>query len=145
MVYRWRNRRRSMRRFLVGVTMATCVAVAIQIQGNAQQGGGRGPAVGGTTAGAGRGYPTPEQYASSKEAQAHVAKAKSIAGNDAKLLMPFENTCGPLGPQRPALEAQNAGQKPEPPRPVEPVQIFDNLWYFGFNTIGAWAIQTSDG
>jgi metallo-beta-lactamase class B len=59
--------------------------------------------------------------------------------------MRFENTCGPLGPQRPALEAQNAGQKPEPPRPVEPVQIFDNLWYFGFNTIGAWAIQTSDG
>ena len=72
-------------------------------------------------------------------------KPKSIAGSDAKLLMRFDNTCGPLGPQRPALEAQNAGQKPEPPRPVEPVQIFDNLWYFGFNTIGAWAIQTSDG
>ena len=56
-----------------------------------------------------------------------MAKAKSIAGSDAKLLMRFENTCGALGPQRPALEAQNAGQKPEPPRPVEPVQIFDNL------------------
>ena len=130
---------------LVGVTVAVCAAAAMQIQVNAQQGGGRGVAAGGTTAGAGRGYPTPEQYASSKEAQAHVAKAKSIAGSDAKLLMRFENTCGALGPQRPALEAQNAGQKPEPPRPVEPVQIFDNLWYFGFNTIGAWAIQTSDG
>jgi metallo-beta-lactamase class B len=57
----------------------------------------------------------------------------------------FENTCGPLGPQRPALEAQNAGQKPAPPQPVEPVRIFDNLWYVGFNTVGAWAIQTSDG
>jgi metallo-beta-lactamase class B len=125
--------------------MAACAAAAMHVQVNAQQGGGRGVAAGGTTAGAGRGYPTPEEYASSKEAQAHVAKAKSIAGSDAKLLMRFENTCGPLGPQRPALEAQNAGQKPAPPRQVEPVQIFDNLWYFGFNTIGAWAIQTSDG
>ena len=133
------------RSWLVGVVVAACAAAAMQIQVNAQQGGGRGAAAGGTTAGAGRGYPTPEQYASSKEAQAHVAKAKSIAGSDARLLMRFENTCGALGPQRPALEAQNAGQKPEPPRPVEPVQIFDNLWYFGFNTIGAWAIQTTDG
>jgi metallo-beta-lactamase class B len=134
-----------MRRFLVGVVVAACAANAMQVQAGAQQGGGRGVAAGGTTAGAGRGYPTPEQYAGSKEAQSHVAKAKSIAGSDTKLMMRFDNTCGPLGPQRPALEAQNAGQKPEPPRPVEPVQIFDNLWYFGFNTIGAWAIQTSDG
>ncbi len=134
-----------MRRFLVSVTVAACAAVAVQIQVGAQEGRGRGAAAGGTTAGAGRGYPTPEQYASSTEAQAHVAKAKAIAGTDSKLLMRFENTCGALGPQRPALEAQNAGQKPAPPRPVEPVQIFDNLWYFGFSTIGAWAVQTSDG
>ena len=134
-----------MRRFFVGVIVAACAAAAMQVQVGAQEGGGRGVAAGGTTAGAGRGYPTPEQYAGSKEAQAHVAKAKAIAGSDAKLMMRFDNTCGPLGPQRPALEAQNAGQKPEPPRPVEPVQIFDNMWYFGFNTIGAWAIQTSDG
>ena len=133
-----------MRRLFVAVTMAACAAIAMQIQVGAQQRGG-GPAAGGTTAGAGRGYPTPEQYANSKEAQAHVAKAKAIAGTDTKLAMRFENTCGALGPQRPALEAQNAGQKPLPPQPVEPVQIFDNMWYFGFNTIGAWAIRTSDG
>jgi len=132
-------------RLLVGVAVAACTAVALQIQAGAQEGRGRGVAAGGTTAGAGRGYPTPEQYAGSKEAQAHVATAKSIAGSDAKLLMRFENTCGPLGPQRPALERQNAGQTPEPPRPVEPVRIFDNMWYFGFNTIGAWAVRTSDG
>jgi metallo-beta-lactamase class B len=134
-----------MRRFLMAISLAACAAVSMQIQVSAQEGRGRGAAAGGTTAGAGRGYPTPEQYANSKEAQAHVAKAKAIAGTDSKLMMRFENTCGALGPQRPALEAQNAGQKPEPPRPVEPVQIFDNMWYFGFNTIGAWAIQTSDG
>jgi metallo-beta-lactamase class B len=127
------------------VTVAACVASAALHVPAAQEGRGRGVAAGGTTAGTGRGYPTPEQYAGSKEAQAHVAKAKAIAGSDAKLLARFENTCGPLGPQRPALEAQNAGQKPAPSAAVEPVRIFDNLWYFGFNTVGAWAIQTSDG
>lgn len=127
------------------LTAAACAAAALHVQVAAQEGRGRGVAAGGTTAGAGRGYPTPEQYAGSKEAQGHVAKAKAIAGSDAKLVARFENTCGPLGPQRPALEAQNAGQKPAPPRQVEPVRIVDNLWYFGFNTVGAWAIQTSDG
>ncbi|MBI2188973.1 MAG: MBL fold metallo-hydrolase [Acidobacteria bacterium] len=130
-------------RFQLALIFAVCVA-ALQLHAGAQGRGG-GPAAGGTTAGAGRGYPTPEQYAASKDAQAHVAKAKAIAGSDAKLMARFENTCGPLGPQRPALEAQNAGRKPEPPRPVEPVPIFDNLWYFGFNTVGAWAVRTSDG
>ena len=136
-----------MRRSVAAGVVIAALALSAHFQVRAQeQGGGRGRdvAAGGTIAGNG-GYPTAEQYANSKEAQAHVAKAKAIAGNDPKLLMRFENTCGPLGPQRPALEAQNAGQKPEPPRPVEPVPIFDNMWYFGFNTVGAWAIKTSDG
>jgi metallo-beta-lactamase class B len=131
--------------FFIAVAVAASTAVAVQSDVSAQEGRGRGVAAGGTTAGAGRGYPTPEQYAGSKEAQAHVAKAKAIAGTDAKLMARFENTCGPLGPQRPALERQNAGQAAEAVRPVEPVRIFDNLWYFGFNTIGAWAVRTSDG
>jgi metallo-beta-lactamase class B len=131
--------------FIVGLAAAACMAVALQLEVSAQQGRGRGAAAGGTTAGAGRGYPTPEQYANSKEAQAHVAKGKAIAGNDPKLIMRWENTCGALGPQRPALEAQNAGKAVSPNTPVEPVQIFDNMWYFGLNTIGAWAIRTSDG
>ena len=135
-----------MRRLLMAGAVAVCAVGVAQTAVGAQAGrGGRGVAAGGTTAGAGRGYPTPDQYAASKEAQAHVARAKAIAGGDAKLLMRFENTCGPLGPQRPALEAQNAGQAAARVTPVEPVQIFDNLWYFGFNTVGAWAIRTSDG
>ena len=102
------------------------------------------PAAGGTI-GTGPGYPTAEQYANSKTAQALVTKAKGIAGNDAKLQMRVENTCSFLGPQRPALEAQNAGKKPDPPVHIEPVKLFDNLYYFGYNTIGAWAVPTSDG
>lgn len=132
------------KRMTVGIAVAVCAAVALQVQVTAQQGRGRGPAAGGTI-GSGPGYPTAEQYANSKEAQAHVAKAKAIAGNDAKLLMRVENTCGPLGPQRPALERQNAGQAAVPNAPVEPVKILDNLYYFGFNSVGAWAIPTSQG
>ena len=131
-------------RALFALTLAACAAALVYLPVAAQEGRG-GVAAGGTTAGTGRGYPTLEQYAGSKETQAHVAKAKAIAGSDAKLVARFENTCGALGPQRPALEAQNAGQKPAPPKPVEPVRIVDNLWYFGYNTVGAWAIQTSDG
>ena len=133
------------RKFIIGIAVAACTALALQLDVNAQQGRGGAPAAGGTTAANGRGYPTAEEYANSKEAQAHVAKAKAIAGNDAKLQMRFENTCGALGPQRPALEAQNAGQKPAPPKVVEPVKLFDNLWYIGYDTIGAWVIQTTDG
>ena len=129
----------------LALLVAAAIGVVLDVQLSAQEGRGRGVAAGGTTAGTGRGYPTPEQYAGSKDAQAHVAKATAIAGSDPKLVARFENTCGPLGPQRPALEAQNVGQKPAPPRQVEPVRIFDNLWYFGFNTVGAWALRTSDG
>jgi metallo-beta-lactamase class B len=130
---------------IVGVVAAACITIALQVHiGAAQQGRGRGPAAGGTIAGAG-GYPTADQYTNSKEAQAHVARAKAIAGNDGKLKERFENTCGPLGPQRPALERQNAGQAAVATSPVEPVKILDNLYYFGFNTVGAWAIPTSSG
>jgi len=132
------------KRLTVGIAVAACAAVALQVQVTAQQGRGGRPAAGGTI-GNGPGYPTTEQYANSREAQAHVAKAKAIAGSDAKLQMRVDNTCGALGPQRPALEAQNAGRAAVANAPVEPVKILDNLYYFGFNSIGAWAIPTSDG
>lgn len=134
-------------KLLAGLTVAACVVTVSHQQAGAQQGGGgrgRGPAAGGTTAGAG-GYPTPEQYANSKEAQEHVAKANAIAGNDLKLMARQENTCGPLGPQRPALERQNAGQAAVATMLLEPTKLFDNLYYIGFNSVGAWAIPTSDG
>ena len=144
-------------RFFVGIAVAAAAALALQTQVGAQQqgaggGGGRGAGQGTATAGGGTiapagqaGYPTAEQYANSKEAQALVAKARSIAGDDSKLLARFENTCGPAGPQRPALERQAAGQAAQANAPVEPVRIFDNLSYFGFNSIGAWSLTTSDG
>jgi metallo-beta-lactamase class B len=132
-----------LKRLTVAGAVAACAFVTLQVAASAQQ-QGRGVAAGGTIAGT-SGYPTAEQYANSKDAQAHVAKARAIAGNDAKLRARVENTCGALGPQRPAVERQNAGQAAVATAPVEPVKILDNLYYFGFNTVGAWAIPTSDG
>jgi metallo-beta-lactamase class B len=129
----------------VGVAIAAMAATAFQVHISAQAPQGRGGrAVGGTTAGADA-YPTDDQWKNSKPAQALVSKAKAAAGNDPILQARFEKTCTVLGPQRPAVLAQNAGQKPEPQRQVDIVKLFDNLYFFGYNTVGAWAIPTSQG
>ena len=134
-----------LKRMAVGIAVAACAAMALQVQVSAQQQGrGRGQAAG-ATIGNGPGYPTAEQYADSKEAQALMAKAKAVAGNDPVLQGRFEKSCGPLGPQRVAVLRQNAGLPAEPLRQIDIVKIFDNLYYFGFNTVGAWAIPTSQG
>jgi metallo-beta-lactamase class B len=131
----------------VGTAVAAIAAMAFQVPVSAQQPQGGAPArraVGGTIAG-NDAYPTDDQWKNSKEAQALVAKAKAAAGNDAKLQSRFEKACTVLGPQRPAVLRQNAGLPADPQRPVDIVKIFDNLYYFGFNTVGAWAIPTSQG
>jgi metallo-beta-lactamase class B len=40
---------------------------------------------------------------------------------------------------------QEAGLPPVPRQTLEPTKIFDNLYYIGFNDIGAWALTTSQG
>src|SRR5690242_14525124 len=101
-----------LKKMAVGTAVAAVAAMALQVQISAQQQQAPGRrAVGGTTAG-NDAYPTDDQWKNSKEAQALVAKAKSAAGNDAKLVSRFEKACTVLGPQRPAVLAQNAGQKP---------------------------------
>ena len=119
------------------------VAAGTSAQQAAPPAGGR-RAVGATTAG-NDAYPTDDQWKNSKEAQALVAKAKSAAGSDPILMSRFDKSCPVLGPQRPAVLRQSAGLAPEPQRVVDIVKIFDNLYYFGYNTVGAWAIPTSQG
>ena len=120
-------------RVLIGLVVAACAAAAPSPL--AAQGRGQAPAV--------PLYPTEEQMKSSPEAQQHVAKALSIAGDDLKAQA--QNACHFMGPQRPALERQASGQAAVPRRRMQPVKLFDNLYYMGFNDIGAWAITTSDG
>jgi len=136
-----------LKKMAVGAAVAALAALALQVQVSAQQAqgqGGRGRAVGATTAG-NDAYPTDDQWKNSKAAQALVAKAKSAAGSDAVLQARFDKTCTVLGPQRPAVLRQNAGQPAEPQRQVDVVKLFDNLYFFGYNTVGAWAIPTSQG
>jgi len=134
-----------LKQMAVGIALAACAAVAVQVQvGAQQQGAQQRRAVGGTTAG-NDAYPTDDQYRNSKEAQALVKKAFDAAGNDWRLQERFEKSCGALGPQRPALIRQNAGLPGEPRRVMEPVKIFDNMYYIGYTDIGAWAITTNAG
>jgi metallo-beta-lactamase class B len=120
-------------RLLIGLTVAyACAALPLQLSA---QGGAQPPAA--------PQYPTDQQMAQSKEAQQHVARAMEIAKPD--LIARAENSCGPMGPQRPALERQAAGQSAVARQVLEPTKIFDNLYYIGFSDIGAWAIPTSAG
>jgi len=96
-------------------------------------------------AGQGRGaeVPTARQLAESKQAQQHVAAAMALAKSD--LVAEAKAFCTPTGPQREALARQAAGLPPIPDRVLEPIRIFENLYYIGFNDVGAWAIPTSAG
>jgi metallo-beta-lactamase class B len=119
------------RRLLASALAAACVAAAFQISSIAQQ---RGQTPAGLTE---------RQFSESKEAQAHVTAAMAIAKAD--LLPEFANLCSARGPQRPAVLRQEAGLPPVPRQILEPTRIFDNLYYIGFNDVGAWAITTSQG
>jgi metallo-beta-lactamase class B len=86
---------------------------------------------------------TEKQFKESKEAQEHVTKAMAIAKSD--LMNEFANQCSARGPQRPAVLRQEAGLPAVPRQTLEPTKIFDNLYFIGFNDVGAWALTTSEG
>src|ERR1019366_6402182 len=70
------------------------------------------------------------------EAQTHLAKARALAGMD---FLPTEEVqCRELGLDNPYLQASKEDK-------ATPTQVFDNLYYIGNKTLGAWAIKTSDG
>ena len=118
-------------RVLTGIMAAACAVAVVGAQGGGRGGGG------------GSQFPAAQEFASSKQAQQHVANAMKIAGTD--LAAEAKAFCTPTGPQRPALARQAQGLKPEPDRRLEPIKLFDNMYYLGFSDVGAWAITTSDG
>ncbi len=87
--------------------------------------------------------PTPEALAASAEAQEHIAAAMALAGSD--LVDKAQALCSPAGPRRAALVRQAAGLPPVEDYALEPTRVFENLYYIGFNDVGAWAIETSEG
>lgn len=109
-----------------------CTVVAFQSHGGAQQGRQAQAA-----------NPTDKQMAESKEAQMHIAAAMALAKPD--LLKEAGVTCNTVGPRRPAQVRLAAGLPPLPRHIIEPTRVFDNLYYFGFDDVGAWALTTSQG
>jgi metallo-beta-lactamase class B len=118
---------------LIGLLIAACATAVLDAQGGRQ---GRGGAQE-------ERFPSAQQFAASKQTQQHIAAAMKIARTD--LVAEAKAFCTPTGPQRPALVRQAQGLPPEPDRLLEPIRIFDNLYYFGFSDVGAWAIPTSGG
>jgi metallo-beta-lactamase class B len=82
-------------------------------------------------------------------ADAHVARAKTAAGNDYQNLFNFLCTVptprggGPPSPRATADKPASATQKPA--WYVEPVKVFDNLYFVGQSEYSAWAVTTSEG
>ena len=88
-------------------------------------------------------FPTEEQFEASSEAQQHVETARGLVGDD--LQREFDNTCTHTGPQRSSLARQQAGLPPIENYTVEPTKIFDNMWFVGPTSQGAFVVTTSDG
>jgi metallo-beta-lactamase class B len=104
---------------------------------------GQGRAGGRGGAPAEEAFPTAEQFANSKDAQAHVAAAMKIGGSD--MADTAKWFCTATGPQRVALARQAQGLPRLPTVQEGPIKLFDNLTYIGFNDVGAWVVPTSAG
>ncbi len=88
-------------------------------------------------------FPTEAQFEASAEAQRIVHDAHAFVGND--LEYEYGNMCTHTGPQRMALARQQAGLPPLENYVVEPTRIYDNMWFVGPTSQGAFVITTSDG
>jgi len=88
-------------------------------------------------------FPTAEQFTASVEAQRLVEDASAFIGGD--LQREYESVCTNTGPERAALARQRAGLPPIENYTVEPTQVFDNMWYLGPTSQGAFVITTNEG
>jgi metallo-beta-lactamase class B len=86
---------------------------------------------------------TAEKLAASAEAQRHIAAAMALAGDD--LQTEAEALCSAQGAGRAALVRPKAGLPEVADHELPPTRMFENLYFIGFNDVGAWAIDTSEG
>ena len=71
----------------------------------------------------------------SPEAQAHIAKAKELAGT--RYATAQQRLCSPGRERRPVSSY--------PDTRLEPVRVFDNVYFVGLGSVYAWAVDTPDG
>lgn len=119
------------KRLAAGISIAVGAALILQTSAAAQ--GGNRPVR----------FPTPEQFEASAEAQRIIEAARMFVGGD--LQEEYDNNCTFSGPQRAALDRQEAGLPPIENYTVEPTKVFDNMWYVGPTSQGAFVITTSEG
>ena len=90
-------------------------------------------------------------YAAQETPEAHVAVAKTAAGQEYTALF---NTLCPTPAAAPAANAAPAPQRGQGQRRgtpdvstwhAEPVKVFDNLYFVGMTEYSAWAVVTSQG
>jgi metallo-beta-lactamase class B len=150
-----------------GISALLATVVWAQTPPAGQQGAGRGAgrgAAAGAAAGAPRvdpNTPTEEQW-NKPEAQAYVAKAKALAGNDPDLQYDFSYNCTAAGTHilggggavmttGDGAVMQNSDPKipfvqmPAQTQMLPPQRLFDNLWRFGSTGVGAWLVTSNDG
>ncbi|PWU00131.1 MAG: hypothetical protein C5B51_25670, partial [Terriglobia bacterium] len=85
--------------------------------------------------------------------EAHIAAAKTAAGEDFQSLFQFQcygpGPGGLRGGQAPGTPRASAPRQPGPPDRstwyAEPVKVFDNLYFLGQSEYSVWAITTSEG
>ena len=141
---------------LVGVSLSVLAAAVAVAQPDAS------PAPPGAAGGRPAGPPvnrygtTPEQWNNmNAAAKAWVAKAKDVAGNDPDLSFDFNIFCSPSAGSnnidRQTIGVPNSEPKLTPyPAPRQTVslggqRLFDNFYWFGDTSVGAWLITTPAG
>jgi len=146
------------RTLLAGLATAVMTAAVVSAQGP-PAGRGTGQGRGDAGAGGGRGsanLPTEEQWTNmSPKAKEYVDKAKMIAADDSDLQFDFGVFCkasgGSQNPDRAAVGVPNSEPKLEPfpaPSPAQVIglqRLFDNFYWIGDTSIGAWLITSNDG
>ncbi|MFL6694181.1 MAG: MBL fold metallo-hydrolase, partial [Ramlibacter sp.] len=86
----------------------------------------------------------PQSTATQGSVEAHVERARQIAGEDLRNLM---RLCQPQPAERAAPSAaadeglRRLIARPAPP----PMQVFDNLYFIGGDWVSAWVLKTSAG
>jgi len=73
--------------------------------------------------------------------QEHLDKAKELAGSDLELKNSIGLMCTQIASNGPDLATARSQSLPIPP----PTKAFDNLYYVGIGSVGAWALTTNQG
>jgi metallo-beta-lactamase class B len=99
--------------------------------------------------------PTEQQWNASAETKAYVAKALELAGDDGDLKFDVGVFCKPSGgsltTDRETLGVPDSEPRltpfptKYPPAPVPPQRLFDNFYWFGNSSVGAWLATTDEG